>query len=52
MFKLIERLYVLLWEHTTGRPYTEVIRESYHFHPLPWIFLTLALGSILGHLFW
>ena len=52
MFRLIERGYEWLWQHTTGRPYTHFIRESYHRYPLGWVFLILGLGTFLGHLFW
>jgi len=52
MFDAVSKLYELLWRHTTGRPYTEIIRGSYFRHPLPWIITTLILGSFLGHLFW
>ena len=52
MFDLVARLYEQLWKHTTGRPYTYIIRDDYHKHPLPWIFMVLGAGSFLGHLFW
>lgn len=51
-FSFIAKAYEWLWQHTTGRPYTEIIREDYHKHPLPWIFLLLGAGSLMGHLFW
>jgi len=52
MFRLIDLAYLWLWTHTTGVPYTTLIRGSWHQYPLPWVFLVLGIGSILGHLFW
>ena len=48
--------YEWLWRRIGGRPWTYIIRDSWHAYPLPWI-IGLAIagtgsGIILGHLFW
>lgn len=45
-------MYEWLWTRIGGRPWTYIIRDHYHSHPLLWLFLTLGLGAALGHLFW
>ncbi len=44
--------YKWLWSKIGGRPWTYIIRDSYHAHPLAWLAALLALGVLLGHLFW
>ncbi len=44
--------YKWLWTRIGGRPWTYIIRDSYHANPLIWILVTLGLGVLLGHLFW
>ena len=49
---LISRIYRALWQRIGGRPWTYIIRDSYHQRPLLWIGLSSAIGILLGHLFW
>jgi len=48
----LARLYRVLWSRIGGRPWTYIIRDSYHRRPLLWLALTTAAGILLGHLFW
>ena len=48
----LERLYRALWLRIGGRPWTYIIRDSYHSKPLIWLAVATALGILLGHLFW
>lgn len=49
---MIPKLYKWLWTRIGGRPWTYIIRDSYHKYPLLWLLSFGALGIILGHLFW
>jgi len=49
---MIERLYRALWSRIGGRPWTYIIRDSEHNHPLVWLLIAQAIGIILGHVFW
>jgi len=46
------RLYRALWSRAGGRPWTYIIRDSYHNKPLLWLALAAGIGTLLGHLFW
>ncbi len=46
------RLYRALWSRMGGRPWTYIIRDSYHHRPLLWLALSSGIGILLGHLFW
>jgi len=46
------RLYKALWSRIGGRPWTYIIRDSYHYRPLIWLALATGIGTLLGHLFW
>ncbi|MCD6453566.1 MAG: hypothetical protein J7K77_04705 [Dehalococcoidales bacterium] len=48
----LSQLYKALWSRVGGRPWTYIIRDCYHRQPLIWIMLSVALGILLGHLFW
>ena len=48
----LRHLYKTLGARVGGRPWTYVIRDSYHQRPLLWLALSTALGILLGHLFW
>lgn len=43
--------YKWLWTHIGGRPWTYIIRDSYHNHPIIWLGVAVSLGILLGHLF-
>ncbi len=45
-------LYKWLWSRIGGRPWTYIIRDSYHTRPIWWILAITAIGVLLGHLFW
>jgi hypothetical protein len=45
-------LYKKLWSRFGGRPWSYIIRDSYHQRPLLWLALATGLGILLGHIFW
>lgn len=49
---LLARIYKALWSRIGGRPWSYILRDSYHQRPLLWLMLATALGILLGHLFW
>ena len=48
----LERIYRFVWTRIGGRPWTYIIRDSYHQRPLLWLALLTLIGILLGHLFW
>ena len=44
--------YKALWLRIGGRPWTYIIRDSYHRRPVIWIMVMTAIGILLGHIFW
>ncbi len=46
------RLYRALWSRMGSRPWTYIIRDSYHHKPLLWLAAAVTIGALLGHLFW
>lgn len=48
----LSRLYRALWSRIGGRPWTYIVRDSYHRRPLFWLAAAAGIGLILGHLFW
>jgi len=46
------KCYEWLYSRIGGRPWTQIIRENYHNHPLFWILGFSVFGVFLGHLFW
>jgi len=44
-------IYEFLWLHTTGRPWTYVIRDLWHRFEFVWIVILIAAGVTLGHNF-
>ena len=46
------RLYKTMWSRVGGRPWTYIIRDSYHRKPLLWLALAMGIGILLGHIFW
>lgn len=49
---LLYHLYRAMWSRIGRRPWTFIIRDSYHNKPLLWLALATAFGILLGHLFW
>ncbi len=49
---MIARCYRWLYTHIGGRPWTYIIRDSYHGNPIMWLTVTALIGALLGHLFW
>jgi hypothetical protein len=49
---LLYLLYKALWSRIGGRPWTYIIRDSYHSKPLLWFALATTIGILLGHIFW
>ena len=46
------RLYKTIWSRVGKRPWTYIIRDSYHRWPLLWLTLATGIGILLGHIFW
>ena len=44
--------YEWLYSKVGGRPWSYIIRDSYHQRPLLWLAIMTVLGVLLGHLFW
>lgn len=44
-------IYRWLWSHTTGRPYTYILRDIWHKAEFVWIVALIAVGVVLGHHF-
>ncbi|MDD4986413.1 MAG: hypothetical protein PHQ43_11640 [Dehalococcoidales bacterium] len=44
--------YKWIWSKVGGRPWTYIIRDSYHRYPILWLAILTGLGILLGHLFW
>ena len=44
-------IYKWLWTHTTGRPYTYILRDIWHKCEFVWIVVLIAVGVALGHQF-
>ncbi len=49
---MLAKLYEMLWSRLGGRPWTDIIRDSYHHYPLLWVLGWGLVGIVLGHLFW
>jgi hypothetical protein len=49
---MIGKIYRWIWSRIGGRPWTYIMRDFYHDHPLIVLFCTLGIGTLLGHLFW
>ncbi len=49
---ILARLYRAIWLKFGGRPWTYIIRDSYHRRPLIWLTAASAAGILLGHIFW
>ncbi|MBE9512488.1 MAG: hypothetical protein IMY77_00270 [Chloroflexi bacterium] len=45
-------LYKTMWSRVGRRPWTYIIRDSYHRKPLLWLGLATGIGILLGHIFW
>lgn len=46
------KFYKWLWSHTTGRPFTYVIRDMRQNYPTPWMLGVMIVSAIIGHLWW
>ena len=44
--------YKWLWKHTTGRPFTYAIRDTWHKFEGLWIIGLVSAGALLGHYLW
>jgi hypothetical protein len=45
-------MYKWFWSKIGKRPWTYIMRDSYHKRPIPWLLGALGLGVLGGHLFW
>jgi len=43
--------YKWLWTRIGGRPWTFIIRDSYHNMPVVWLILCMAAGAFIGNQF-
>ena len=47
---MLERLYHILVQHTTKRPWTYMLRDTYHTAPLEWLAAWSLLVSVVANL--
>ena len=45
-------LYKWLWSRVGGRPWTYILRDTYHKFEVLWLIGLVAVGAVLGHWFW
>jgi hypothetical protein len=45
-------LYRLIWSHLGGRPWTFILRDTYHTLEGLWIISLVAIGAVLGRWLW
>lgn len=45
-------LYRWLWSRIGGRPWTYILRDTYHKAEVLWLIGLVAVGALLGHWFW
>ena len=48
----MEKLYRKLWSRLGGRPWTYILRDTWHKLEGLWIIGLVAVGACLGHWFW
>ncbi len=49
---MLESLYKTLWSKVGGRPWTYIIRDTWHMLEGIWIMGLIAVGAVLGHWLW
>ena len=49
---MLENLYKTLWLKIGGRPWTYILRDTWHKLEGLWIIGLVALGALLGHWLW
>ena len=49
---MINSLYKALWSRIGGRPWTYILRDTWHQFEGLWIVSLVAIGALLGHWFW
>lgn len=52
MVMCLNMIYEWMVGHTTKRPWTHIIRDSYRTRPVWWLFGVCLFGTFIGHLFW
>jgi len=49
---MLETLYKALWSRIGGRPWTYILRDTWHKFEGLWITGLVAIGALLGHWLW
>ena len=49
---MLEKLYQRLWTRLGGRPWTCILRDTWHKLEGLWIIGFVAVGALLGHWLW
>ncbi len=49
---MLEKLYQKLWTGLGGRPWTCILRDTWHKLEGLWIIGLIAVGALLGHRLW
>ena len=49
---MLEKLYQILWTRLGGRPWTYILRDTWHKLEGLWIIGLVAVGALLGHWLW
>jgi hypothetical protein len=49
---MLEAVYKAIWSRLGGRPWTYIVRDTWHMLEGIWIIGLVAAGAILGHWFW
>jgi len=53
---MLAKLYKAIWSRFGGKPWTIILRESYHKYPLLWIvglgWFATWVGIVIGHIWW
>lgn len=49
---MLESFYQAIWSKIGGRPWTYIIRDTWHMLEGIWIISLIAIGAALGHWLW
>ena len=49
---MLEKIYPSLWSKLGGRPWTYILRDTWHKLEGLWIIGLVAVGALLGHWLW
>ena len=49
---MLEELYKVVWSRMGGRPWTYILRDTWHKLEGLWLIGLIAIGALLGHWLW